>query len=140
MSMPRNRAMIIPIGCVVRVTQTRGIYSLETYTEAAQISHKGLKKIAPQIFDVKNQELDKEDIAEITGSPYIISSQTIGIRHFFVASKMDASSPNDPTVTGKELTQAEYWLPMAPGYFYYMIRSTSSRPRARSAAARSKKK
>jgi hypothetical protein len=133
--------MIIPIGCVIHVTQTRGIYSIETFTDASQINHKGLKKIAAQIFDPKNQELDKEDIGpNPTGSPYIIASQTVGIRHFFVASKMDASSPNDPNVTGQELTQADYWKPLDAGYFYYMIRSTNSRPRARSGAAGSKKK
>jgi hypothetical protein len=125
MAMPRPRAMIIPICCVVTVTQTKAGYSMNTYTSAGQINHAGMQEIAPQIFDSSNEDLDPGESDQVSNAPFVIASHTLAVRHPFSAFKMTMGQPLDPNVKGVLLTQDEFWEPMSPGFYYYILRNAT---------------
>lgn len=118
MSMPRPRAMVIPIGCVVLVTQTSTGYKLDTFTSPTQLKHKGIRRIADKIFGDRD-DLDPDEWYQNSGSPYVVTSQTSTMRHHHAAFKLEATNPN---AKPKTLSQDEFCKPMEPGWYYYIIR------------------
>jgi len=122
MSMPRPRAMIIPIACVVEVQETNTGYRMDTFTAAEQINHQGIQQIASQIFDSSNEDLDPDESQQTPSAPFIIASHTLAMRHPFSAYKMTTGQALDPNVKGVLLTQDEFCQPMQPGFYYYIIR------------------
>jgi hypothetical protein len=125
MSMPHPRTMVIPFGQAVFVTQTSAGYRLETIDLAGRIKHKGLQRIAKEILADYSDDLDDGELNPNSGSPYVVASHSMAIRHHHTAYRLSMERPNAREVA---LTQDDLRTPMLPKFYYYIRRTDRKQP------------